>query len=56
MPPGGSGPPVHTPAEKNQSVKEPSTIVAKGNEEFRQHFPQPGWVEHAPEEIWQATL
>ena len=22
----------------------------------RQHFPQPGWVEHAPEEIWQATL
>ncbi|UUZ59697.1 FGGY family carbohydrate kinase [Nocardioides sp. B-3] len=24
--------------------------------EFAQHFPQPGWVEHAPEEIWQATL
>src|SRR5665811_509255 len=20
------------------------------------HFPRPGWVEHAPEEIWQATL
>ncbi len=31
-------------------------IVATGNEEFRQHFPRPGWVEHAPEEIWQATL
>ncbi|MBS43191.1 MAG: glycerol kinase [Nocardioides sp.] len=31
-------------------------IVAKGYEEFRQHFPRPGWVEHAPEEIWQATL
>jgi len=31
-------------------------IVAKGYEEFRQHFPQPGWVEHAPEEIWQATI
>ena len=31
-------------------------IVATGNEEFRQHFPQPGWVEHAPEEIWQATI
>jgi glycerol kinase len=31
-------------------------IVAKGYEEFRQHFPRPGWVEHAPEEIWQATI
>ncbi|QZY27993.1 glycerol kinase GlpK [Nocardioides coralli] len=31
-------------------------IVATGYQEFRQHFPRPGWVEHAPEEIWQATL
>ena len=31
-------------------------IAAKGYEEFAQHFPQPGWVEHSPEEIWQATL
>jgi len=31
-------------------------IVASGNQEFAQHFPRPGWVEHAPEEIWQATL
>ena len=31
-------------------------IAARGYEEFRQHFPKPGWVEHAPEEIWQATL
>jgi glycerol kinase len=31
-------------------------IAAKGYQEFRQHFPQPGWVEHDPEEIWQATL
>ena len=31
-------------------------IVAKGYQEFPQHFPRPGWVEHAPEEIWQATL
>ena len=31
-------------------------IVAKGYQEFTQHFPRPGWVEHAPEEIWQATL
>ena len=32
------------------------SIVAKGYQEFSQHFPKPGWVEHAPEEIWQATL
>ncbi|MBD8869179.1 glycerol kinase GlpK [Nocardioides donggukensis] len=32
------------------------TIAARGYQEFSQHFPQPGWVEHAPEEIWQATL
>ncbi|MEQ1707319.1 MAG: glycerol kinase GlpK [Terricaulis sp.] len=24
--------------------------------ELTQHFPQPGWVEHDPEEIWTATL
>ena len=31
-------------------------IAARGYQEFAQHFPNPGWVEHAPEEIWQATL
>jgi glycerol kinase len=24
-------------------------------QEFAQHFPQPGWVEHDPEDIWQST-
>ena len=37
-------------------VTEQGTIAAKGYQEFPQHFPQPGWVEHAPEEIWQAAL
>ena len=31
-------------------------IAARGYREFEQHFPRPGWVEHAPEEIWQAAL
>ncbi|MBL0372082.1 glycerol kinase GlpK [Rhizobium sp. KVB221] len=30
--------------------------VASGQKEFRQIFPQSGWVEHDPEEIWQTTL
>ncbi|MFL6061135.1 MAG: glycerol kinase GlpK [Marmoricola sp.] len=37
-------------------VTSQGTIAAKGYQEFAQHFPQPGWVEHSPEEIWQATL
>ena len=31
-------------------------IVAMAQREFRQIFPQPGWVEHDPQEIWQSQL
>src|SRR5580658_5203272 len=31
-------------------------IAGRGYQEFRQYFPRPGWVEHLPEGIWQATL
>ncbi|NLA57764.1 MAG: glycerol kinase GlpK [Firmicutes bacterium] len=30
--------------------------VCRGYQEFTQYYPQPGWVEHDPEEIWRATL
>jgi len=30
-------------------------IVASSYREFRQIFPQPGWVEHDPHEIWAST-
>jgi len=29
---------------------------AMAQREFVQHFPQPGWVEHDPLEIWQTQL
>jgi glycerol kinase len=29
---------------------------ATAQREFRQFFPQPGWVEHDPEEIWRSQL
>src|SRR5579883_3336880 len=29
---------------------------AQAQRELAQHYPQPGWVEHDPEEIWQAVL
>ena len=31
-------------------------VVASAQQEFRQIFPQPGWVEHDPQEIWQSQL
>ncbi len=31
-------------------------VIASAYEEFHQHFPQPGWVEHDPEEIWKSVL
>ena len=31
-------------------------LVAMAQREFRQIYPQPGWVEHDPEEIWQTQL
>lgn len=30
-------------------------VVAAAQKEHRQIYPQPGWVEHDPEEIWAAT-
>jgi glycerol kinase len=30
--------------------------VASAYQEFPQYFPQPGWVEHDPDEIWQSVL
>ncbi len=32
------------------------TVAAMAQREFRQIFPQPGWVEHDPEEIWSSQL
>ena len=31
-------------------------ILARGYREFPQHFPEDGWVEHDPGDIWAATL
>jgi glycerol kinase len=32
------------------------TAVASAQQEFRQIYPQPGWVEHDAEEIWESQL
>ena len=35
---------------------EKSEILSVAQQEFTQFFPEDGWVEHDPEEIWQSTL
>ena len=31
-------------------------VLGHGYTEFEQHYPEPGWVEHVPEQIWAAVL
>ena len=31
------------------------SVIASAQKEHQQIYPQPGWVEHDPEEIWDAT-
>jgi len=31
-------------------------VVAVGQEEFAQHYPDSGWVEHDPEDLWRTTV
>ncbi|MBL8440702.1 MAG: glycerol kinase, partial [Betaproteobacteria bacterium] len=33
-----------------------SRIVAVAQQEFPQHFPRPGWVEHDAEDIWRSQV
>ena len=37
-------------------VDEGGRVQGRGYREIEQHYPQPGWVEHDPDEIWSATL
>ena len=33
-----------------------ATVIASAQQEFQQEYPQPGWVEHDPEAIWNSVL
>jgi glycerol kinase len=37
-------------------IRPDGTVAGRGYQEFRQYYPEPGWVEHLPEGIWQAAL
>ena len=36
-------------------VDETGAVTSRGYQEFAQHYPRPGWVEHQPDEIWTAA-
>jgi glycerol kinase len=37
-------------------VSDAAVVLGRATREFRQHFPQPGLVEHEPDEIWASVL
>jgi glycerol kinase len=37
-------------------IDEAGKVVAVAQKEFTQNFPQPGWVEHDPNEIWASQI
>lgn len=43
-----------TTSSRAALVTEQGTIAAIGQRDFPQHYPQPGWVEHDPNEIWES--
>ncbi|RMH78529.1 MAG: glycerol kinase [Actinomyces sp.] len=45
-----------TTGVRSFAVDETGTWRGTAYREFTQHFPRPGWVEHDPEEIWEAVL
>src|SRR4051812_29796520 len=32
------------------------TVAASAQQEFAQHFPSSGWVEHDPDDLWRTTV
>jgi glycerol kinase len=37
-------------------LSERAEVLGRATQEFPQHFPQPGWVEHETDEIWSSVL
>jgi glycerol kinase len=45
-----------TTSSRAMLVDTGGTVRHTAAQEFAQHFPQPGWVEHDPAEIWESQL
>lgn len=45
-----------TSSSRGMVFNDSGETVASAQQEFRQIFPQPGWVEHDPADLWQSQL
>lgn len=45
-----------TTSSRAMVFREDLSIAAVAQQEFAQHFPASGWVEHEPDDIWSSTL
>lgn len=45
-----------TTSSRSLLVDAAGRMVASAQQEFPQHYPQPGWVEHDPFELWQSQF
>ena len=45
-----------TTSSRAMIFREDLSIAAVAQQEFPQHFPASGWVEHEPDDIWSSTL
>jgi glycerol kinase len=45
-----------TTSSRAMLFRDDISIAASAQQEFPQHFPASGWVEHEPEDIWASTL
>jgi glycerol kinase len=43
-----------TTSSRSMLVDAQGRVAASAQEEFPQHFPAPGWVEHDPDDIWRS--
>ena len=37
-------------------IHQDGRVLGRGYREIPQHYPEPGWVEHDPDDLFQATL
>lgn len=45
-----------TTSSRAMLFRDDLSVAARAQQEFPQHFPVSGWVEHEPEDIWTSTL
>ena len=45
-----------TTSSRAMLFREDFTVAALAQEEFAQHYPHSGWVEHDPEDIWRTVV